>query len=192
MPALGVQSSLCLFCIYADATVGDPRKLTIYGQSAGAEGVGYHLRAFNGRDDGLFRAAIMQSGPVIPQGPLSLTASYQYRYEGVVAEEGCSHADHKLDCLRALPFAVLNNVLNSSAYNTGWGPTVDGDFVARYTSEQVDDGSFARVPIIAGTTTDEGSTQSPKPVNTTEELRGWMNSMVPYSLSLSTHAIYTR
>lgn len=143
--------------------------------------MGYHLRAFNGRDDGLFRAAIMQSGPVIPQGPLNLTASYQSRYEGVVAEAGCSHADHKLDCLRAMPFAVLNNVLNSSAYNTGWEPTVDGDFVARYPSEQVDDGSFVRVPIIAGTTTDEGSTQSPKPVNTTEELRGWMNSMVPYS-----------
>ena len=123
----------------------------------------------------------MQSGPVIPQGPLNLTASYQSRYEGVVAEAGCSHADHKLDCLRAMPFAVLNNVLNSSAYNTGWEPTVDGDFVARYPSEQVDDGSFVRVPIIAGTTTDEGSTQSPKPVNTTEELRGWMNSMVPYS-----------
>ncbi|KAL4739964.1 Alpha/Beta hydrolase protein [Aspergillus similis] len=163
---------------------GDPRKVTIYGQSAGAESVGYHLRAFNGRDDGLFRAAIMQSGPVIPQGPLNLTASYQSRYEGVVAEAGCSHADHKLDCLRALPFAVLNNVLNSSAYNTGWEPTIDGDFVARYPSEQVDDGSFVRVPIIAGTTTDEGSTQSPKPVNTTEELRSWMNATSSFQLAL--------
>ncbi|KAL4819912.1 Alpha/Beta hydrolase protein [Aspergillus spinulosporus] len=163
---------------------GDPRKVTIYGQSAGAESVGYHLRAFNGRDDGLFRAAIMQSGPVIPQGPLNLTASYQSRYEGVVSEAGCSHADHKLDCLRALPFAVLNNVFNSSAYNSGWEPTIDGDFVARYPSEQVDDGSFVRVPIIAGTTTDEGSTQSPKPVNTTEELRSWMNTTSSYQLAL--------
>lgn len=119
----------------------------------------------------------MESGPVIPQGPLNLTASYQSKYEGIVAEAGCSQAEKKLDCLRALPFTVLNNVLNQTAYNTGWEPTIDGDFVARYPSQQVEDGSFVRVPIIAGTTTDEGSTQSPKPVNTTTELRGWMNSM---------------
>jgi carboxylesterase type B len=38
----------------------------LQGESAGAASVGWHLTAFNGRDDGLFRAGIMQSGnPVI-------------------------------------------------------------------------------------------------------------------------------
>ncbi|RAH80132.1 alpha/beta-hydrolase [Aspergillus japonicus CBS 114.51] len=158
---------------------GDPDKITIYGQSAGSESVGYHLRAFNGRDDELFRAGIMESGPVIPQGPLNLTSEYQERFDGIVAAAGCSSHQNstKLDCLRDLPFATLNNILNTTTYNTGWEPTVDGDFVARYPSQQLEDGAFVHVPIIAGTTTDEGTTQCPKPVNTSLELRGWMTAL---------------
>jgi carboxylesterase type B len=137
------------------------------------------------RDDGLFRAVIMQSQP---------DRELPIQVPGVVAEAGCSHTDHKLDCLRALSFAVLNNFLISSAYNICWEPTVDGDFVARYPSEQVDDGYFVRCAHHRRDTTDEGSTRSPKPVNTTEELRSQMNSTVPYSppyLYLP-HAIHTR
>lgn len=41
---------------------GDPMKVTIWGESAGAFSVGYHLIANNGNNEGLFRAAIMESG----------------------------------------------------------------------------------------------------------------------------------
>ncbi|PBP17750.1 lipase 2 [Diplocarpon rosae] len=41
---------------------GDPAKVTIFGESAGAGSVGAQLLAYNGRDDGLFRGAISQSG----------------------------------------------------------------------------------------------------------------------------------
>ena len=44
---------------------GDTAKVTIAGESAGGSSVGYHLVAFNGNNDGLFRAAIMESGSLL-------------------------------------------------------------------------------------------------------------------------------
>lgn len=41
---------------------GDPAKVTIWGESAGAGSVGAQLVAYGGRDDKLFRAAIAESG----------------------------------------------------------------------------------------------------------------------------------
>jgi hypothetical protein len=37
-------------------------KVVVWGESAGAQSIAYHLFSYNGRDDGLFRAAIMESG----------------------------------------------------------------------------------------------------------------------------------
>jgi cholinesterase len=41
---------------------GDRSKVTIAGESAGGFSVGYHLTGFDGNNNGLFRAAIMESG----------------------------------------------------------------------------------------------------------------------------------
>ncbi|CAK7216765.1 hypothetical protein SCUCBS95973_002917 [Sporothrix curviconia] len=164
----------------------DPSKVTIYGQSAGAESVGHHIRAFNGRNDSLFRAGIMESGPVLPGSGLNVTEDYQGIYDTVVYQTGCTDSVSQLDCLRHLPFTVLNNVLNTTANGLAfsWNPTIDGDFIARYPSEQIRDGDFVKVPIIAGTTTDEGTTQCPKPVNTTTELKVYMNTTSSYQKAL--------
>ncbi|EGG06890.1 uncharacterized protein MELLADRAFT_31298, partial [Melampsora larici-populina 98AG31] len=41
---------------------GDPSKVTIFGESSGAIAVSYHLLINNGDNEGLFRAAICESG----------------------------------------------------------------------------------------------------------------------------------
>lgn len=59
---------------------GDTSKVTIFGESAGALSTGMHLVAYGGRDDKLFRGAIMQSGNPINYGTWSYNTCKQYEY----------------------------------------------------------------------------------------------------------------
>ncbi|KAH7311869.1 Alpha/Beta hydrolase protein [Rhexocercosporidium sp. MPI-PUGE-AT-0058] len=159
---------------------GDPEKVTIWGESAGAASVGFHLTAFNGRDDGLFRAAIMESGGPVFFGELKKPGEYQPSYDTLVEKAGCANTTDSLACLRAIPFTVLNNVLNTTeSAAAGWWPAFDGDFVARYGSEQLKDGAFVHVPIIVGANSDEGTAFSPRGIDTEADLVGVISATYP-------------
>lgn len=153
--------------------------MSIWGESAGAASVGFHLVAYNGRDDKLFWGAVMESGNPIAYGPLNGTDYYQPRYAALLEAAGCKGASSGLDCLRALPLFVINNILNTTDFDSGWNPTIDGDFIARRTSLQLADGDFVHVPIIDGTNSDEGTAFSPVGINTTDDLRFYMSSKSP-------------
>ncbi|KAG9531525.1 alpha/beta-hydrolase, partial [Aureobasidium melanogenum] len=154
----------------------DTSKVTIMGESAGAASVGFHLTAFNGRDDKLFRAAIMESGNAISYNALNGSDTYQPKYSALTQAAGCGNTTNTLDCLRALPFTVLNNILNTTDFSGGWNPALDGDFIARYGSEQLADGSFVHVPIINGANSDEGVSFSPLGINSTADLEMYLNT----------------
>ncbi|KAM0706607.1 hypothetical protein Q7P35_005934 [Cladosporium inversicolor] len=139
---------------------GDPRKVTIWGESAGAASVGWHLLAYNGRDDGLFRAGIMQSGNPVAYNSYRSVIDYQPGYDGLVNATGCSNATDTLECVRYAPYEQVNNWFNSTE-GSNWNPIVDGDFIARWGSLQLEDGDFVQVPIIAGANTDEGTAFGP-------------------------------
>ncbi|RDH26723.1 Alpha/Beta hydrolase protein [Aspergillus welwitschiae] len=94
---------------------GDPNTVVNHGRSAGSESVGYQVRAYNGRDDGLFRGGMMESGAVLPGSALRLTSAYEPWFQRIAGEAGCFQAICKLDCLRRMPFTVLNNILSTTA-----------------------------------------------------------------------------
>jgi carboxylesterase type B len=69
---------------------GDPRKVTIFGQSAGATSVGLQITAYDGKHEDLFRGAILESGS--PQDtaptPMANWGPYQEVWDAVVANVG--------------------------------------------------------------------------------------------------------
>ena len=149
--------------------------ISIRGESAGAGSVGWHITAYNGRDDRLFRAGIMESGNPVAYSSYRTNQDYQPLYNKLVKAAGCHDAIDNLECLRHVPYAKLNKLLNTTT-SGDWQPIVDGDFIARWASIQLAEGDFVKVPILDGANTDEGTAFGPPSVNNTKEFVAFATS----------------
>ncbi|KAK8095518.1 carboxylesterase [Apiospora kogelbergensis] len=143
---------------------GSPKKVTIFGESSGAESVHAQVFAFNGRDDGLFRGAMAQSGfgqSIFRfRGGFNDTVKRQETFDSLVTNvTSCASTVGTADaipCLRNAPFEEINHALNGTIAGP-WAPAFDGDFFADYPVNQLNNGKFPKIPILIGENTDEGS-----------------------------------
>ncbi|KAI4913672.1 hypothetical protein J4E90_005392 [Alternaria incomplexa] len=131
---------------------GDPKKVTIWGESAGAYSVGDHIAAHNGDNEGLFRAAILESGNAVG-APLNGTDWYQHMYDNLTESVGCSGAEDTLQCLRDVPYETIAPY---GYQGLEWFHVIDGSLIPRYGQQSLQEGKFAKIPLILGTNTDEG------------------------------------
>ncbi|CAN8102093.1 unnamed protein product [Discula destructiva] len=147
---------------------GDPAKVTIWGESSGALSVGKHLIAYGGRDDGLFRGAILESGGMAEKWPYNVANATAYTadlYQNLTDATGCASQPSPLECLRNLPLDVLSTALNitdTPVYpGSGLGPwltVVDGDLLQDGPSDSLAAGHFnSNITIMYTTLTDEAS-----------------------------------
>jgi para-nitrobenzyl esterase len=126
---------------------GDPRKVTIAGESAGGVSVLAHVASPGAR--GLFARAVVQSGPALMQTPLE---EAEAAGKAFAAKVGC--ASQTATCLRGLPLSVIE--ANDNPGPAGYTPgVVDGEVLKQSVGTALTSGQFNRVPIINGTTHDE-------------------------------------
>jgi para-nitrobenzyl esterase len=138
---------------------GDPRRVTIFGESAGAQSVYGNL--VSPTAEGLFRGAIAESGAY-----LEFQDYYDYIIPTAVGETlgtplvpsgdqiasfvGCSGASDTAACLRAVSASALALTEPGTIYLF-----VDGTVLPETPTEAFASGEFNRVPVISGGNHDE-------------------------------------
>jgi para-nitrobenzyl esterase len=133
---------------------GDPRRVTIGGQSAGASSV--HNLVASPLARGLFHRAIAESGSSYPTANASgrLAAAEQ-----VGAAYGAAYGAASLQALRALPATALMTRPGNSPVSS-FRPVIDGYFLPADPAEIYAQGKQNDVPELTGLNLDERSSEA--------------------------------
>ncbi|XP_069495253.1 cholinesterase-like [Ambystoma mexicanum] len=141
---------------------GDPGSVTLFGQSAGAGAVGYHMLSPSSRP--LFTRAIMQSGS--PNGPWALMPHREARNMAskLIQLLGCSDSNTTdvVACLQTKSAQAITHHQNSVLSHEGFAitrfvPTVDGDFLTDTPDMLIKEQKVKQGEVLIGVTVDEGT-----------------------------------
>lgn len=141
--------------------------MTLWGESAGSLSIFYQMAGFNGdityKGKPLFRGGILNSGTFMRQEAADSPAA-QATFDKIVATAGCSGAEDKLTCLRALSTDELTKAVNNFpamltfvGASVAYMPTIDGKFFTKSPYAHTRDKLYAPIPILVGDQEDEGT-----------------------------------
>jgi carboxylesterase type B len=161
---------------------GDPAKITLWGQSAGAEAVSNLLTAYGGQLNGLFAQVVLESGSSVrlPHNYLPIE-TWQPQFKSILENTNCDDATDPVDCLRSLTIEKIVDVFDTSneIVKIPYYPAVDGDFIPDWPKNLLSQGRFVKVPMLIGANMDEGTSFGPGHINTTEQLTAWLQKSYP-------------
>ncbi|KAK0449727.1 Alpha/Beta hydrolase protein [Desarmillaria tabescens] len=140
---------------------GDPKRVTIWGESAGAGSTMFQVVANGGDTEGLFVAAMGDSPS------MSFTPAFDSVYvEGIFTDfavnVGCDPDKDPMTCLREADVndltAAGNKVLASKPTTIfSFAPILDGSFISKRPVEAFRERTFAQIPLFYGSNTNEGA-----------------------------------
>ncbi|KAJ7188745.1 Alpha/Beta hydrolase protein [Mycena filopes] len=139
---------------------GDPNKVTIWGQSAGAGSVLQHVIANDGKTrPPLFRGAMTSSSFLLSQYPYNGKIP-QAVFNQVTAQGGCT-GEGALDCLRALDSTTVQDInlnIGAAAFESqiSFAPVVDGSFIKQSPTEALAQRKLNGEALLSVTNLNEG------------------------------------
>ncbi|KAF8161671.1 Alpha/Beta hydrolase protein [Crassisporium funariophilum] len=163
---------------------GDPQKVTIWGESAGAGSVLQHVVANGGNTQPpLFRAAITSSS--------FLPSQYQFNdripeilYSETVSQTNCTAAKDTLACLRTADVNALqaaNTEINSSGFfgTFVFVPVIDGTFITERPTELLRQGKTNGEILFSVTNTFEGAAFVDQSTASTVQIPTYLSQLFP-------------
>lgn len=164
---------------------GDPKRITIFGQSSGGLAVGLQLMAYGGRKHVPFKQAICESQALEP----GITGNFTMdAFKAVVDHVKCPglHSLETVECLRRLDMeTVLNASLatykNDIGHNVGdvWLPVVDGDFLPEAPSQLIRQGRFANVTTMMGWCENDLTFFTDTKIKTADDTKNFFTAYAP-------------
>lgn len=166
---------------------GDPGRVLLFGESAGAQDTLVHVASPLAA--GLFHAAAVQSGGVYK----TTLSDVQLATRPLLAAVGCDAAVDAIDCMRRSPAADLVRVPTAvgplDREGLRYTPAVDGYVLERDAYETIVRGEHHHVPIVVGTNADETSRMVP-PVSSEAEYRAALTALYGPTLAAQVESAY--
>jgi para-nitrobenzyl esterase len=164
---------------------GDPKNITIFGQSAGGQDTGLLMTSSLSKT--LFQRAIAESGVSFSPAPPSLAEAERQGEKLAASLTGATPTDPKGDAalihLRKLSVQELLTARKDLSPHQTFGPVIDGWVIARSPAEVFHSGDEAAIPLLIGVTSREFGAQTFGTPTAPDELRktisNFMGSFAP-------------
>ncbi|KAF7616774.1 hypothetical protein AFLA_004828 [Aspergillus flavus NRRL3357] len=169
---------------------GNPRRVTIGGESAGAGASMLHALAYGGEESNLFQNIIAASPYSVPIYPYDDPVPTGY-YEEFVEKAGCGPSsiakvryNSSFDCLVAAPSETLQNasglVSESGLFGTfAFLPVIDNDLIRERPSAQLLSGKVTGQRILVGNNANDGVPLSNPNVVTRTAFDSYLSATFP-------------
>lgn len=131
---------------------GNPQKVTIFGESAGALSVDALVTSYSHNPP--FRAAIEESGEVFLRGFLNAGLNSTKSWLTLAASLNCSQSTSNLACVRAANATTIKSIIEHGAL--GFQPVVDNVTLIGNPAAARAAHNVAPVPVLMGTNGQEG------------------------------------